>query len=109
MVTYLKKHKNHLSAITAPILKTVYAENNEQFLWENNEQFYECSKQNQIYSKQYVHRENFINVETDFINAEKLIQLLWNSNMKKHSDLAFRFRKHDFTRCFMRKQGNFFF
>ena len=32
MVTYLKKHKNHLSAITAPMLKTVYAENNEQFL-----------------------------------------------------------------------------
>ena len=35
MVTYLKnnkKQKNHLSAITVPILKTVYAENNEQFL-----------------------------------------------------------------------------
>ena len=87
MVTYLKKHKNHLSAITALMLKAVYAENNEQFLWENNEQFYECSKQNRIYSKHYVHRENFINVETDFINAKKLIQLLWNSNMKK----AFRF------------------
>ena len=25
MVTYLKKHKNHLSAITAPMLKPVYA------------------------------------------------------------------------------------
>ena len=33
-------------------------------------------------------RENFINVETDFINAEKYILLLWNSNMKKHSNLA---------------------
>ena len=44
-------------------------------------------------------RENFINVETDFINAEKYIRLLWNLNMKKHSDLAFKFRKHDFTRC----------
>ena len=32
IVTYLKKHKNHLSAITATMLKTVYAENNEQFL-----------------------------------------------------------------------------
>ena len=31
MVTYLKKDKNHLSAITTPMLKTVYAENNEQF------------------------------------------------------------------------------
>ena len=24
--------------------------------------------------------------------------------MKKHLDLAFKFRKHDFTKCFMRKQ-----
>ena len=31
MVTYLIKHKNHLSAIIAPMLKTVYAENSEQF------------------------------------------------------------------------------
>ena len=52
-------------------------------------------------------RENFINVETNFINAEKYIRLLWNSNMNKHSDLAFKFRKHDFTRCFMRKQWIF--
>ena len=57
-----------------------------------------------IYNKYDLQRENFINVEIDFINAEKYIQLLWNSNMKKHSDLAFKFRKHDFTRCFMRKQ-----
>ena len=53
-------------------------------------------------------RENFINVETDFINAEKYIWLLWNLNMKKHSELAFKFRKHDFTRCFMRKQWTIF-
>ena len=53
-------------------------------------------------------RENFINVETDFINAEKYIRLLWNLNLKKHSDLAFKFRKHDFTRCFMRKQWTIF-
>ena len=46
MVTYLKKHKNHLSAIIAPMLKTVYAKNNEQFLWENNEQFYSIKKTN---------------------------------------------------------------
>ena len=37
MVTYFKKHKNHLSAIIAPMLKTVYVENSEQFLWENSE------------------------------------------------------------------------
>ena len=39
-----KKHKNHLSAIIAPMLKTVYAENSEQFLWENSEQFYLMQK-----------------------------------------------------------------
>ena len=65
--------------------------------------FYECSKHIWIYSKYDVQRENFINVEIDFINAEKYIRLLWNSNMKRHSDLAIKFRKHDFTRCFMRK------
>ena len=53
-------------------------------------------------------RENFINVEIDFINAEKYIWLLWNSNMKKHSYLTFKFRKHDFTRFFMRKQWTIF-
>ena len=40
-----------------------------------------------IYSKHDVQRANFINVETDFINAEKYILLLWNSNMKKHLNL----------------------
>ena len=49
-------------------------------------------------------RANLINKETDLINAEKHIRLLWNWNMKKHSDLAYKFRKHNFTRCFMRKQ-----
>ena len=43
IVTYLKKHKNHLSAITAPMLKTV--------LLSAKNRFYECSKQIQIYSK----------------------------------------------------------
>ena len=44
MVIYLKKHKNYLSAIIAPMLKTIYAENSEQFLWENSEQFYLIKK-----------------------------------------------------------------
>ena len=44
MVTYLKKDKNHLSATIAPMLKTVYTENSEQFLWENSEQFYLIQK-----------------------------------------------------------------
>ena len=33
--------------------------------------FYECGKQIRIYSKHDVQSANFINVETDFINAEK--------------------------------------
>ena len=70
--------------------------------------FYECGKQIWMYSKYDVQRENFINVETNFINAEKYIWLLWNSNMKKHSDLAFKFRIHNFTRFFMRKQWTIF-
>ena len=57
--------------------------------------FYEYSKQIRIYSKQDVQKANFINVETDFINAEKQIRLLWNLNMKKHIDLAFEFREYN--------------
>ena len=64
--------------ILCRILEIVYAENNEQFLWENSEQFYliqknrfyEYSKQIRIYSKHDVQRENFISVEINFINAE---------------------------------------
>ena len=38
--------------------------------------FYKCSEQIRIYSKQDVQRKNLVNVETDFINAEKWIRLL---------------------------------
>ena len=38
--------------------------------------FYECSKQIWIYSKYDVQRENFINVETYFINAEKIYSII---------------------------------
>ena len=44
MVTYFKKHKNHVSAIIAPMLKIVYVENSEQFSWKNSEQFYLMQK-----------------------------------------------------------------
>ena len=70
--------------------------------------FYDCNKQIWIYNKHDVQRENFINIETDFINAETYIWLLWNLNMKKHTDLTFKFREHNFRRCFMRKQGTIF-
>ena len=72
-------------------------------LLNTNNKFYECNKNIQIYSKHDVQRANFINVETDFINAKKQIQLLWNLIIKKHSDFAFKFRKHNFAKCFMRK------
>ena len=65
---------------------------------------YECSKQIWIYSKHDVWRANFINVETDFISAEK--PLLWNSNLKKHSNFAFKFGKHDFHLVFYEKTAN---
>ena len=43
-----------------------------------------------------------------FYQCRKKIRSLWNLNMKKHSDLAFKFRKHDFNRSIMRKQGTIF-
>ena len=93
------------------MLETVYAKNSEQFLWEKQwivlinaeNRFYECSKQIWIYTKHDVQRANFINVETDFINAEKQIRLLWNLNMKKHTDLVFKFSEHNCRKYFMRK------
>ena len=62
------------------MLEIVYVEYSQKFLWENSEQFYlmqkknrffECSKHIRIYSKHDGQNANFINVETDFINAEK--------------------------------------
>ena len=61
------------------MLEIVYAENSEQFLWENSEQFYLMQKTNFLiavsrfeYTVNIMCREKiFINVEIDFINAEK--------------------------------------
>ena len=41
------------------------------YLINTETRFYECSKQIWIYNKHDVQRANFINVETDFSNAEK--------------------------------------
>ena len=65
--------------------------------------FYECSKQIRIYNKHDVQRADFINVEIDFINVEKQIRSFWNSNIKKHSNLAFWFRKKWFHQMFYEK------
>ena len=87
---------------------TIFMRKQWKVLLNTKNRFYECSKQIRIYSKHDVQRENFINVKIDFINAEKQIRSFWNLNMKMHSDLAFKVRKHDFTRCFMRKHGIIF-
>ena len=65
-IIYAEKRVNNFlnnveqKIILCRMLEIVYAENSEQFLWENNEQFYlikkknrfyECSKQIRIYSK----------------------------------------------------------
>ena len=64
--------------------------------------FYECSKQIRIYSKPDVLRANLINVKANFINVEKL---LWNLNITKHTDLAFKFRE-PFQEVFYEKTVN---
>ena len=58
------------------MLEIVYAKNSEQFYLMQKNRFYERSKQIRIYSKHDVQRENFINVEIDFINVEKKIHSL---------------------------------
>ena len=73
MVTYLKKYKNHLSAIIAPMLKIVYVENSEQFSRENNEQFYLMQKIVLLIEQFYI----------------QLIQtFLKNSNYSRHLQLG---------------------
>ena len=63
--------------------------------------FFEFSKQIRIYSEHDMQRANFINVKTDFIKGKKKKnRLLWNLNMKKYSDLAFKFWKHNFPNNF---------
>ena len=84
-IIYAKKRVNNFlnnaeqKIILCKILEIVFAENGEQFFMREQwtilinveNRFYECSKQIWIYSKHDVQRANFINVETDFINAEK--------------------------------------
>ena len=51
-----------------------FYEKTVKILLNEKNRFYECSKQIRIYSKHDVQRANFINVEIDFINAEKQIR-----------------------------------
>ena len=50
---------------------TIFIRKQWTILLNAKNRFYECSKQIQIDNKHDVQRENFINVETDLINAEK--------------------------------------
>ena len=50
---------------------TIFIRKQWTVLFNAKNRFYECSKQIRIYRKYDVHKANFINVETDFINAEK--------------------------------------
>ena len=54
--------------------KTVNMRKQRTVLLNAKNRFYECSKQIRIYSKHDVQSANFINVEIDFINAEKQIR-----------------------------------
>ena len=78
------------------MLKTVYAENG----------FYESGKLIRIYIKHDVQRSNFINVEIDFIDAEK--QILTTAKFKYEK--AFRFGvyiyKTRFLKVFYERTGN---
>ena len=74
---------------------TIFMKKQRTVFFNAKNRFYEVSRQIRIYKKHDGQSANLINVETDFINAEKSVRLSWNSNMEKHSDLAFRFRKID--------------
>ena len=50
---------------------TIFIRKQWTVLFNAKNRFYESSKQIWIYRKYDVHKANFINVETDFINAEK--------------------------------------
>ena len=50
---------------------TIFMRKQWTILFNAKNRFFECSKQIQIYSKHDEQSANFINVEIDFINAEK--------------------------------------
>ena len=51
--------------------ETIFIRKQWPVLLNAKNRFYECSKHIRIYSKHDGQNANFINVETDFINAEK--------------------------------------
>ena len=67
--------------------RTISIRKQRTFLLNAKNIFYECSKQIRIYSKHDVQRANFINVETDFINAKKTNSII----VKFKHEKVFRF------------------
>ena len=51
--------------------RTISIRKQRTFLLNAKNRFFECSKQIRIYGKHDGQNANFINVETNFINAEK--------------------------------------
>ena len=87
------------------MLEIVYAENSEQFLWENNERFY------------LIQKTDFMNAVSKFKYTANMMcgeQILLRRNRfyqcrKTNSIIVkFKHRKHGFTKCFMRKQQTIF-
>ena len=56
--------------------RTIFMRKRWTVFFNAKNRFYEFSKQIRIYCKHDGQRANFINVETDFINAEKYVRLL---------------------------------
>ena len=109
-IIYTEKRVNNFlnnveqKIILCKMLEIVYAENSEQFLWENNEQFYLMQKidfMNTVSKFEYI---VIMIVENKFYQCRNIYSIIVKFKHEKHSDLAFKFSKHDFTRCFMRKQ-----
>ena len=85
ILIFAKKRANNFlnnverKIILCKIVEIVYTEYSEQFLWENSEQFYLMQKTDFInavsrfeYTVNMMGRvQILLNVETDFINAEK--------------------------------------
>ena len=51
--------------------RTIFIRKQRTFLLNAKNRFFECSKMIRIYGKHDGQNANFINVETNFINAEK--------------------------------------
>ena len=102
--------------ILSKMLEIVYAKNSEQFLWENGEQFYLMWKTDFMnavswfeFTVNVVGRQQiFYWCRNRFYQCRKIDSIIVKFKHEKNSDLTFRFRKNDFTRCFWENSELFF-